>query len=68
MMKLHSSITDEVLVDACERREFGLDNPGFCITCGDEQGGCEPDATMNICEECRTPTVYAPEELLLMTV
>jgi hypothetical protein len=42
-MKLHKSITPERIMEACERYQQSLDNPGFCITCGAEAegvGGC----------------------------
>ena len=42
-MKLHPSITPDRVMDAVERRMFSLDNPGFCVSCGNEQDGCEPD-------------------------
>lgn len=65
MMKMHPSLTYEVIHDAVWRRVMTLDNPGFCITCGNEQGGCEPDARGYTCESCGTPTVYGADELLL---
>lgn len=65
-LKVHDSITLERLLDACNRRETTLDNPGFCIKCGEEQEGTEPDARKYDCEACETATVYGAEELLLM--
>lgn len=64
-MKIHESITSERILDAIERRDTNLDNPGFCIACGEEQDGCEPDARKYECESCGQSQVYAPEELLL---
>jgi hypothetical protein len=66
-MKLHPDITEEVLLDACRRGTFGLDNPGFCIKCGVEAEGVEPDARRYKCECCGERAVYGAEELLLMT-
>ena len=63
-MKLHQSITQARVLDACDRRDTTLDNPGFCIACGDEANACEPDATKYRCSSCSKSTVYAPEELL----
>lgn len=64
-MKLHPSITEERLMEACERRMTTLDNPGFCIECGNEQGGCEPDARGYRCESCGAlKGVYGCDELL----
>jgi hypothetical protein len=39
---------------------------GFCIECGFEQGGCEPDARKYECEECGKKSVYGAEEIALM--
>ena len=64
-MKLHRNITMELIQDACERRLSSLDNPGFCIECGHEQDGCEPDARKYECESCGEATVYGAEELLM---
>ena len=41
------------------------DCTGFCIACGEEQGGCEPDARRVECESCGERKVYGAEELLL---
>jgi hypothetical protein len=61
----HPSLTDEVLMDACERRIHSLDNPGFCLVCGDEASGCEPDAENYKCESCGAKQVFGCEALLL---
>lgn len=55
----------DMLIDACERRMFSLDSPGFCIVCGNEQDGCEPDARALQCEACGTFTVYGADELAI---
>ena len=39
---------------------------GFCISCGDEAYGVEPDACKYPCESCGKNTVYGAEELVLM--
>jgi hypothetical protein len=41
---LHPDVTIELVVDAIERQMSTLDNPGFCIACGEEAFECEPDA------------------------
>lgn len=64
-MKMHPSITPEMIMDAAERRMFSLDNPGFCIACGCEAEGCEPDARRYKCESCGEKAVYGAEELLM---
>ena len=63
-MKLHSSITLDRVMEACQRRMTTLDNPGFCIACGNEQEGCEPDARKYECEACGEKAVYGSDELL----
>ena len=40
------------------------DGTGFCITCGEEQSGCEPDARRVECDSCGEKKVYGAEELL----
>lgn len=39
---------------------------GFCLACGNEQGGCEPDAREYKCEACGERKVYGAEECLIM--
>jgi hypothetical protein len=40
------------------------DNLGFCLACGAEACGVEPDAQRYTCEACGAPQVYGAEELL----
>ena len=61
---MHKSLTLSRVVNAVKRRNNSLDNPGFCTTCGNEQGGCEPDARNYKCESCGKKTVFGAEELL----
>jgi hypothetical protein len=65
-MRIHPSITIDQVVEAVERRMTSLDNPGFCIVCGAEADGCEPDARKYECESCGKRGVYGAEELLLI--
>jgi hypothetical protein len=44
----------------------GLDNPGFCVACGEEAEGVEPDARRYPCEACGQRSVYGAEELLIL--
>jgi len=64
-MKMHPSLTLEVIEEAARRQMFGMDNVGLCINCGFEQDGCEPDARKYRCESCNERTVYGAEELLI---
>lgn len=41
---------------------------GFCVACGSEQGGCEPDARNYECENCGKRSVFGAEELLISNV
>lgn len=66
---MSAPVTVERLIDAIERREFGLDNPGFCVKCGEEIGGVEPDAEGYNCDECGAEgSVFGAEMLLLRAV
>jgi hypothetical protein len=63
--KWHKSLTDEMILDAAERQMTTLDSPGFCLSCGLEQEGHEPDARRHECESCGAHNVYGAEELVL---
>ena len=63
-MRIHPSITPERVMDAVKRRETDLENPGFCLACGEEQEGCEPDACNYQCESCGEYQVFGAEEIL----
>ena len=54
--------SQKAVLAACERD----DGEGFCLACGAEVDGCEPDMRKGICEVCEAPKVYGAEELLLM--
>lgn len=58
-------LTDDVIAEAVERGQTGLDNPGFCLVCGNEQDGCEPDAENYECESCGAEQVFGAEQLLI---
>lgn len=63
-MKMHPSITEERVCAAVERGITSLDNPGMCVSCGQDQDGCEPDARNYTCESCGARSVFGAEELL----
>ena len=46
--------------------ELSDDNGGFCVECGEEAYGVEPDARAYECECCGESGVYGAEELLIM--
>ncbi len=55
-------IDTDALIEAIESDE----SLGYCTTCGEEQGDCEPDAREYECESCGEMTVFGAEELLIM--
>jgi hypothetical protein len=67
-MKMHPSLTADVIVEAVERSNTSLDNPGFCVSCGLAHDGCEPDMRKSKCEGCGELAVYGAEELLWKVV
>lgn len=58
-------LTRARVMDAAERQMIGTDNPGFCLACGYEQEGCEPDAEGYTCEECGEPRVMGAAEIVI---
>lgn len=64
----HKSLTNEVILAAVERHEVSLDDPGFCLACGHEQEGVEPDARRYVCESCGAHEVFGAEELALVAL
>jgi hypothetical protein len=45
---------------------FGTSDNGWCIACGEEAYGVEPDARKYECECCEKRAVYGYQELLMM--
>ena len=39
---------------------------GWCLHCGEEVYGIEPDARKYTCDACNLPKVYGMEELMMM--
>ena len=64
-MKIHESITIDRILPIVEDNMFGMGNTGICNQCGEEQGGCEPDARDYLCEGCGAFAVCGAEEYLL---
>ena len=50
------------VIEACASDDY----MGFCLACGAEAYGVEPDARGYVCEECGAHQVYGAEEVLLM--
>ena len=65
---MHRSITFERVEAAVEEEMFGMGNPGFCLECGEDAEGCEPDARGYVCEFCGAAAVYGAAEVLLQMV
>lgn len=58
--KLHPKVTRRRIVRAVQAD----DNLGFCVKCGEEAYGVEPDASRYVCEACGERGVYGAQELL----
>ena len=60
--RLRWKVAAEDIIDAAQRD----DGTGFCIGCGEEASGVEPDAERYECESCGAMKVYGAEQLLLL--
>lgn len=49
-----------------ERQLWDEDTTGWCLHCGCEVDGVEPDARKYTCETCGLPKVYGLSELAMM--
>jgi len=58
----HPKITPEQIMNAVTDDE----GVGFCLACGEEVMGVEPDAEKYQCEICGESKVYGAEQLLIM--
>ena len=56
----------EVTAEQAQDYMFGLGSVGFCLACGKETDGCEPDARKYRCPSCGAMEVYGFEECLIM--
>ena len=59
---LPKKLTLEMIMEAVEED----DHRGFCLSCGEEAFGVEPDARQYTCEACGEKQVYGAEEILVM--
>ena len=55
-------VTLEQVIEAVQADDY----IGFCLACGAETSGVEPDARNYGCETCGEHEVFGAEELLLM--
>ena len=60
------AIDIERVTEAVQSQMQDLANPGFCLDCGDDADGCEPDAEHYPCESCGRHSVFGAEQVLLM--
>jgi DNA-directed RNA polymerase subunit RPC12/RpoP len=63
-MQVHKSITENRIIAALESDDY----LGFCVRCGADAYGVEPDARKYTCEDCGARGVYGAEELLFHVV
>ena len=63
-MKLPKGLTLEYIMEIAGEGEYA----GFCMKCGEQADGVEPDARGYVCDYCGSPSVYGAEELLIMLV
>ena len=67
MIRPFSNLIDpQEVLEAAEESEFGMEAIGFCLGCGAENYGVEPDARGYECEECGESAVFGAPELVLM--
>jgi hypothetical protein len=62
LRRLYAKLTLDQVMEAAEKN----DGTGFCIACGEEASGVEPDAHEYECESCGAKKVYGAEELLIL--
>lgn len=58
----------DALENATRESMFGTGNPGYCVACGEESDGCEPDAEGYHCENCGEYAVCGAESLFMTLV
>jgi hypothetical protein len=61
-----NTIDPDALIAAAQESTFGLGNAGFCIACGEEADGCEPDVRNYPCDACGERKVFGAMELIIM--
>ena len=63
-MKMHPSITQERILEAARLSMFDSCYIGFCIACGEEATGVEPDICNYRCIKCKQNKVFGAESIL----
>jgi hypothetical protein len=61
MDKKRSVVSIEQVMSAIESGEYA----GFCLACGEQADGVEPDARNYLCESCGQRKVFGAEEILI---
>lgn len=67
-MKLHPKLSMKRVMAAAKKSMNGTSYAGFCVACGANAMGVEPDACKYKCAKCGKAAVYGAEELVLMMV
>jgi len=62
-MKLPKGLTLEDIMEIARTVEG--ETAGFCMECGEQADGVEPDACGYECQSCGSPSVYGAEELVI---
>jgi len=60
-----NGMTMDDLITQAEKSMFSLDDPGYCMACGTEVFGVEPDARGYQCEVCDENAVYGLQEIMM---
>lgn len=63
-VQVHKSLTFKKVERAIEQQQTSVENPGFCLNCGADCDGCEPDARNYFCENCGQSQVFGAEEIM----
>ena len=61
-MTINGVLELKAVLVACEDGRY----KGFCVACGQEKDGVEPDAREYVCDGCDAHQVCGAEELILM--
>lgn len=59
-------ISIERIIEAIESSMIDLEMPGFCMACGADAYGIDPDADSLACEDCDAMAVCGAEYALIL--